>query len=70
VYLDFAGDIYCYRLIEDLAAGVPVERMLFGSDSPWIGPQDHLTRVLLADIDEDVKLKILRQNAAAVYKLR
>ena len=67
VYLDFAGDIYCYRLIEDLVASIPVDRILFASDYPMLGARAELTRVLLADISDDAKLKILRDNAAAVY---
>jgi len=70
VYLDFAGDIYCYRLIETLVEAVPGDRVLFGSDYPWTGASDHLTRVLLARIDDGVKAKILCLNAATVYKLK
>jgi hypothetical protein len=68
VYLDFAGDIYCYGLIETLVEAVPSDRILFGSDYPWTGAGDHLTRVLLARIDDGVKAKILRYNAIKVYK--
>lgn len=67
VFLDFAGDIYCYRLIKDLVTAVPTERILFGSDYPMLETRAHLARVLLADISDDAKLKILRDNAAAVY---
>jgi len=69
VYLDFAGDIFCYRLIETLAATVPVEKILFGSDYPWLDPRANLTRVLLAEVDATVKLRILRDNAARVYRI-
>jgi len=70
VYLDFAGDIYCYRLIESLAEAVPGDRILFGSDYPWTGVSDHLTRVLLAEVADDLKHGILNRNAARVYKVR
>jgi predicted TIM-barrel fold metal-dependent hydrolase len=70
VFLDFAGDIYCYRLIETLAESVPVEKILFGSDFPWTGASDHLTRVLLGRISDKDKARILCQNAAKVYKLK
>lgn len=69
VYLDFAGDIFCHRLIETLLASVPSEKILFGSDYPWSGPADHLSRVLLAPVRDDDKMRILRTNAAAVYRL-
>ena len=55
------------KLIEDLVAAVPADRILFGSDYPMLETSAHLARVLLADISDDAKMKILRDNAAAVY---
>ncbi len=69
VYLDFAGDIYCYRLIEALVQSVSAGRILFGSDDPWMGPADHLTRVLLAEIPDAAKAAILHDTALTVYRL-
>ena len=69
VYLDFAGDIYCYRLIEQLVQSVPIEKILFGSDFPWLDPRSNLSRVLMSPITEEQKLKIVRQNALQVFNL-
>ena len=69
VYLDFAGDIFCFGLIETLVESVPVEKILFGSDFPWLDPRANLSRVLLADLDIAVKQRILRDNATQVYGL-
>ena len=69
IWLDFAGDIYCHRLIESLVESAPANRILFGSDYPWTGASDHLTQVLLARVGDDVKAKILRYNAMDVYQL-
>lgn len=69
VYLDFAGDIFCNRLIETLVGSVPVEKILFGSDFPWLDPRANLSRVLLAPIDLSAKMKILRTNAMKVYRM-
>ena len=69
VYLDFAGDIFCYKLIEKLVQSVPVERILFGSDFPWLDPRANLSRVLLAEATPSTKMKILRDNAIRVYQL-
>jgi len=68
-YTDIAGDIYCNRLIETLTSSVPSDRVLFGSDFPWLDPRSNLTRVLLADVSDEVKEKILRNNALEVYGL-
>ena len=69
VYLDFAGDIFDYRLLEKLVQSVPVEKILYGSDFPWMDPRSRLSHVLLADIEDSVKGKILRGNAIRVYRL-
>ena len=70
VFLDFAGDVYCHRLIETLAASVPPDKILYGSDFPWMDPGAQLTRVLLADVDDQVKRKILADNATKAFGSR
>jgi len=69
VHIDFAGDVFCYRLIEDLSELVPPERILFGSDYPWLDPTANLSRVLLSDVSSNVKRRILADNAARVYRI-
>jgi uncharacterized protein len=69
VYLDLAGDIYCYRLIEELTAAMPVEKILFGSDYPMMDPRSNLTRIWLAPISAETKQKILVDNAMIAYRL-
>lgn len=70
VFLDFAGDVYCCRLIETLAESVPPEKILYGSDFPWMDAGTQLTRVLLADVDDEVKNKILVDNATTAFGSR
>jgi uncharacterized protein len=70
VFLDIAGDVFCNRLIETLVESVPPNRILFGSDFPWIDPRANLTRVLLAEVDDNLKSMILSENALAVYKIK
>ncbi len=70
VYLDFVGDIFCYHLIESLVKTIPAEKILFGSDFPWFDPRTHISQVLLAEIDNQLKQKILSDNARAVYKIK
>ena len=48
------------RLIETLAASVPAEKILFGSDFPWIDPRANLSRVLLADVDDRQRKRFWR----------
>jgi predicted TIM-barrel fold metal-dependent hydrolase len=49
---------------------VPSSRVLYGSDFPWFDPAANLTRVLLADIEEEGISRILRDNAIEVYGIR
>jgi len=69
VYLDIAGDIFEYRLLETLVQSVPVEKILFGSDIPWVDPHANLSRVFLADLQDSVKARILGGNARRAYRL-
>ena len=68
VYLDISGDVFCYRLLETLLETLPAEKILFGSDYPWLDIRANLTRVLLADIDMQAKEAILGRNACHVYR--
>ena len=69
VYVDIAGDIFDYQLIQNLVKSVPAEKILFGSDYPWLNPRAHLSRVLLSNISTAVKKNILMVNASHVYKI-
>jgi predicted TIM-barrel fold metal-dependent hydrolase len=69
VYMDFAGDIYCYRYFETLYKEKLLDKILYGSDYPWVDQRSHLSRVYLADIPTALKRGLLRDNAMAVYRL-
>jgi predicted TIM-barrel fold metal-dependent hydrolase len=69
VYTDIAGDIYCRRLIESLVRFASPDKILFGSDFPWLDPRSNLARVFLAEVPDDAKEKILRNNALKVYRM-
>jgi predicted TIM-barrel fold metal-dependent hydrolase len=69
VFLDLAGDIFCLRLLETLCAAVPEDRIIFGSDYPWLDPRANLSRVLLADVPDSWKKMVLRDNAIRAYGL-
>jgi predicted TIM-barrel fold metal-dependent hydrolase len=69
VYMDFGGDIYCHRYFQIMAQEKLLEKILYGSDYPWIDPRSHLSRVYLADMPTSAKRGILRDNALKVYRL-
>jgi predicted TIM-barrel fold metal-dependent hydrolase len=67
VYTDYAGDIYDHRLLESLTDSLPAERILFGSDFPWLDPRTNLARTFLSDLSDGVKERILGLNALKLY---
>ena len=69
VYGDFSGDIFDYELMENLVKAVPSDKILYGSDYSMFDPRANLFHVLFADVSDEIKLKILRENAMKVYKL-
>ncbi|MFH1009532.1 MAG: amidohydrolase family protein [Candidatus Latescibacterota bacterium] len=68
VYLDLSGDIFSLDLIENLACAVGADKVIFGSDQPWIDPRAHLTRIYLSELDEEAKKLVLGQNALLVFE--
>lgn len=70
VYLDFAGDIFCFKYLETMLSSIPHSKLIFGSDYPMLDPRANLTRVLLADLDDETAGQILCGNAGSAYKLK
>jgi predicted TIM-barrel fold metal-dependent hydrolase len=69
VYLDLAGDSYSFGLVEWLVEKAGADRVLYGSDLPWMDPRTHLGRVIGARITDEDKMKILGINASRLFKL-
>jgi hypothetical protein len=70
VYTDYAGDIFDLGLLESLVQSIPSNRILFGSDYPWLDPRANLGRTMLAGITDDAKERILGLNALELYGFR
>ena len=70
VYVDFAGDIFVPGLIEEYIERVGSERLLFGSDMPWVDIRFHLAHILNLNIDETDKKNILGLNALKLFNLK
>lgn len=69
IYIDFAGDIYCHLYFETMAEEKLLDRIMFGTDYPFMDPRSHLTRVYLAEIPEKYKIAILQKTAMKVFRL-
>ena len=64
VYLDLTGSAHLhFAAVEQFARQADTDRVLFGSDLPFISLPPQIGKVLLADIDDNVKRKFLGLNA-------
>lgn len=70
IYLDIAGDILYFGLIEFLVENVGGDKILFGSDLTMLDPRINLSRVLMAKIDLEDKRKIFGLNACNVFPIK
>ncbi len=69
VYLDLCGSPLWYGALEYLVANADPERILFGSDNPFIDPRPPLGRVLFARVSDNHKRMILGLNAKRLFNL-
>jgi predicted TIM-barrel fold metal-dependent hydrolase len=69
LYLDLTGSGLWYGALEYMVAHGDVERILFGSDNPFLDPRPPLGRVLMARVGDDVKRLILGLNAKRLFGL-
>jgi predicted TIM-barrel fold metal-dependent hydrolase len=69
VYLDLASSLVPYGGLERAVAVVGAEKLLYGSDMPWMDAAYQLGRVLFAKISDREKELILGLNAKRVLKL-
>lgn len=64
VFLELASSQVWNGQLELMVESFPAERILYGSDFPFISLAPQLGKVVFADVSEDVKRKILYENAA------
>jgi len=67
VYVDFSGDIFVPGLIEEYVKRVGSERLLFGTDMPWVDIRFQLSNIINLDISENDKRNILGLNALKLF---
>jgi len=69
VMLDTTGSGLTYDAIPEMVRRVGAERIMFGTDNPFIDPRPGLGRMLMARITDDEKRLILGLNAKRIFKL-
>ncbi|HVP18091.1 MAG TPA: amidohydrolase family protein [Spirochaetia bacterium] len=69
VFMDISGDVMDRHFLERMAGEKVEQKVLFGSDYPWLDQRAHLCGVFLAGISLSAKGMILRENARRVFDL-
>jgi predicted TIM-barrel fold metal-dependent hydrolase len=67
VYLDTASSRLYPGVIEMMVSEVGAQKVLYGSDVPFLSPVPQLGKVVYADISEDAKRMILGENTARLF---
>ena len=66
IYLETCCSLAWYGLIERLVRMAGADRVLFGTDMPFMSPDQQIGRVLFARLSDEDKRKILGLNATRV----
>lgn len=62
VYLDINGSLYTRIWLEELVERAPFDRFVFGTDQTFNDPRIMVGRVLLSDLDDGRKRRLLCEN--------
>ncbi len=55
-----------YNLVEYFVKNVPIKKIIWGSDTPWMSLGQQIGRVVFADITEEEKKAILVDNPGRI----
>lgn len=62
LYLDTSGCDFSHTAIEEIVAAADPGKILFGSDLPYHDVRMPVSRIFFADMDDSLKLRVLRDN--------
>lgn len=68
VHLETCNSMAWHGLIERMVNAVGADRILFGTDMPFMSPDQQIGRVLFARIRDDEKRRILGLNAERLFR--
>ena len=68
LYLDLTGSLITGTWVERMVEAVGAERIVYGTDFPFIDPFYEFGKVCYANIDEESKKKILGLNMAKIIR--
>lgn len=64
---DIAGSMCDFKLVEMLVNGIGADRMLFGTDLPFLDCRMQIGRVAFSDLDDEALSLLLAGNARRVF---
>lgn len=67
IYPEITGSVVVYGTLERMVNRLGADRVLFGTDIPFLDPRPQLGRVAFAKISDDEKRKVLGLNAARIF---
>jgi predicted TIM-barrel fold metal-dependent hydrolase len=69
VILDLTGSQLLYLALEAMVERAGAEKIVFGSDIPFIDAAPGLGRILAARLPDDAKRRVLGLNAQRIFRL-
>jgi len=69
VFLDLCGSPLLFGALERMVEAVGVEKVLFGTDLPFIDPRPGLGRIAFSRLSDDYKRKVLGLNAKRLFRI-
>ena len=69
VFLDLTGSQLLYNALETMVERAGADKVLFGTDIPFIDPTPGLGRVLMSRLSDDDKRKVLGLNTKRLFGL-
>lgn len=70
IYPEITGSVIVYGTLERMVRELGADRVLFGTDLPFLDPRPQLGRVAFAKISDEEKRQILGLNAARLFGIR
>ena len=69
IYPEITGSVIVYGTLERMVRELGADRVLFGTDLPFLDPRPQIGRVAFAKISDDEKRLILGLNAARLFRI-
>ena len=69
VFLDLCGSPLLFGALEQMVDAVGADKILFGTDLPFIDPRPGLGRIAFSRLSDDEKRKILGLNAKRLFRI-